>query len=197
MRSYRRSVWQVIAVAAFAVTAALSVVLTRPQPAALGTVTAACRAGGLDAWLGIAADPGVVPRVNVPGSGKTDVYYTLEFTNVSSRTCSLYGYPDVSAYLGGHQIGGQAMLDTSVRPSTVTLAPRATAHTVLRYTGTVSLAAAACKQVTATQLRINPPGSGGTVFLEFPIPVCSSKGPDFLSVQPVQPRAGIPGFPHY
>jgi hypothetical protein len=197
MKSYRRSAWQVIAVAAFAVTAALSVVLTRPQPAALTTAAAACRAGGLAAWLGTAADPGVVPRVDVPGPAKIDVYYTLEFTNVSSRTCSLYGYPDVSAYLGGRQVGGPAMLDTSVRPSTVTLAPRATAHAVLRYTGTASLAAAACKQVTVTQLRIYPPGSSGATFVPFTIPVCSREGPDFLSVQAVQPRAGVPGFPHY
>jgi hypothetical protein len=197
MRGYHRSVWQVIAIAAFAATAALSVALTRPEPVALTATAAACRSAGLDAWLGIAANPGVVPRVSATGSSKTDAYYTLEFTNVSGRTCSLYGYPDVWAYIGGRQVGSPAMLDTSVRPSMVTLAPGATAHADLRYTVTASFAAATCKQVTVPELRVYPPESGGAIVVPLTIPACSRKGPDFFSVQPVQPRAGIPGFPHY
>jgi hypothetical protein len=197
MTRYGRPAWQVIAVAAFVATAVLAVTLTRPQLAALTGVAAACQAPGLEARLGVASDPGVVTRVSTAGSARTDVYFTLEFTNISRQTCSLFGYPDVWAYSGGHQIGSPATADTSIRPRTVTLAPGATAHAVLRYTVTASFDAAACRQVTVPELRVYPPRAGGAVLVPMTIPACSRKGPDFLSVQAVQPRAGIPGHPRY
>src|SRR5215469_14898631 len=134
MTQYRRSAWQAVAVAAFVATAALAITLTRQQQVALTETTSACRAAALRAWVGIAADDAnltstgavgtdVVPRVSSVGTAKTDVYYTIEFTNVSRRACSLFGYPGVSAYDAGHLIGSPAMLDTSIRPSTVMLAP--------------------------------------------------------------------------
>jgi hypothetical protein len=134
-------------------------------------------------------------RIDSPA--RADVKYTLEFTNVSREACSLYGYPDVSAYTGERQVGNPATLDTSVRPSVVTLAPGATAHAVLRYTRTAGLDAAACEQVTVPELRVYPPRAGGAVLVPLSIPACSRKGPNFLSVEPVQPRAGIPGFSGY
>jgi hypothetical protein len=197
MTRYGRLVWQVIAVAAFAATAAVAVTLTRPQSAALTEVAAACRAAGLQARLGAAPDPGVLPRINRAGSAKAHVYFTLEFTNISRQTCSLYGYPGVWAYSGGRQIGSPATADTSIRPSTVMLKPGATAHAVLRYTVTRRFDAAACRQVTVPELRVSAPRAGGAVLVPLTIPVCSRRGPDFLSVQAVQPRAGIPGFPRY
>jgi hypothetical protein len=175
----------------------VAVTLTRPQSAALTEVAAACRAAGLEAWLGAATDPGVVPRVRTTGSAKADVYFALEFTNISRQRCSLSGYPGVWAYSGGRQIGSPATADTSIRPSTVTLEPGATAHAVLRYTVTANFDAAACRQVTVPELRVSAPRAGGAVLVPLTIPACSRKGPDFLSVQAVQPRAGIPGFPRY
>ncbi len=197
MRRYRRTAWQVVAVAAFAATAALSVVLTRPQPASLVEVVAACRSAGLDAWLGVAADSGAGRIIRAESTAGASVIYTLEFTNVSGQTCSLYGYPGVWAYTGDRQIGSPATLDTSIRPRVVTLAPGATAHAVLRYTRTASFDSSACRQVTVPGLRVYPPRAGGAVMVPLTIPACSRQGPDFLSVEPVQPRAGIPGFPRY
>jgi hypothetical protein len=199
MRRYRHTIWQVVAIAAFAATATLSVVLTRPQPTSLAEVVAACRVAGLDAWLGVPADsaagPGAVPAIRADEPVHGNVSYTLEFTNVSSQTCSLYGYPDVWAFTGERQIGSPATLDTSVRPSVVTLAPGATAHAVLRYTRTGTLDSAACQQVTVPGLRVYPPRAGGAALVPLAIPACSRRGPNFLSVEPVQPRAGIPGLP--
>jgi Domain of unknown function (DUF4232) len=202
MSRYRRAAWQFVAIVAFAGTAALAIVLTRPQPAALAGAVA-CRPAGLFAWLGVsgdygtAADLGGVPRVSATSATKADIYYTLEFTNVSGQTCSLFGYPHVQAFDAGHQIGSPAITDTSVRPSTVTLAPDATAHAVLRYTVTDSFQAQACRQVTAPELRVYPPQSRRSVVVPLSIPACSRMGVEFLSVEPVQPREGIPGFPHY
>lgn len=197
MSQYRRSAWQAVAVVAFAATAALAITLTRPHQVALTETASACRAAALRAWLGVAPGAGVVPRVSSTGTARTDIYYTIEFTNVSGRTCSLYGYPGVWADAGGRQIGSPAMLDTSIRPSTVILAPRETAHAMLHFIIAAMFRSASCDEVTAPELSIYPPDAGGAVVIPVPLPACSRRGADYLSVQPVQPRAGIPGFPHY
>jgi len=200
MTRYSHSAWQVIAVAAFVATAAVAVTLTRPEPTVMTELTAACRAAGLDAWLGIAANPGNPSRTPGPapgtatGVGRSAEYYTLEFTNISRQACSLYGYPDVWAYTGGRQVGSPATLDTSVRPSTVTLAPGATAHAVLRYTAGSS--PAGCQQVIVRELRVKLPQAGGEVLVPLTLSECPSGRPGSLSVQAVQPRAGIPGLMH-
>jgi Protein of unknown function (DUF4232) len=194
MTRYGHIASRVVAVVAFAGTAALAVALThapaRPDQATLSSnmTSRRCAASGLRAWLGLGTS----------GASKGTIF-TLEFTNVSARTCSLYGYPQVSAYAGspvaGTQIGSAAVRDTSVRPRPVTLTPGATAHSVLRLTGTESFRPTTCAQVTAPELRVILPELGqGPVLMPIRFAACSKKGPAFLSVQAIQPRAGIPGI---
>jgi hypothetical protein len=180
---YRRYVLRLVAVAAFAGTAALAVVLTRvPVRASLAAAEdLACTA----TRISIAADGGVVPT------------YTLEFVNISHRTCVLYGYPVVAAYAGARQVGSPATLDTSVRPRTVTLGPGDAAHATLRYTGTTRFGAAICRQVTASWLRVYPPHQAGAMFVRWRVPACSRRGPHFLTVAAIQPRSGILQSPNY
>ena len=125
-------------------------------------------------------------------------YYTLEFTNVSHRACSLYGYPQVSAYTDswttGDQIARVAIRDTSVRPKPVMLAPGATAHSVLWVGGTGGTQPASCAQVTAEELRVTLPRQGRSAFVPVHIPVCSASGHASLSVQAIQARPGVPGY---
>lgn len=203
---YGHVAWRVIAVVAFAGTAALAVTLSRaparPDHAALSSnlTGSPCATSGLEAWLALAQTP---RSASVAGStGRFEpsgTYYTLEFTNVSARVCSLYGYPDVSAYAGdqtgGSQIGSAAAHDTSVRPRPVTLAPGQTAHSVLRVTSTGTFEPTACVQVTAPELRVTPPDQVRPTFVPIYLPACSKKGLEFMSVQAIQPRPGIPGFP--
>jgi hypothetical protein len=203
---YGHIAWRVIAVVAFAGTAALAVTLSRaparPDHAALSSslTESPCATSGLEAWLALAQTPG---SASVPGTtgrfGPSGSYYTLEFTNVSARVCSLYGYPDVSAYAGdqdgGTQIGSAAAHDTSVRPRPVTLAPGQTAHSVLRITSTGTFEPTACAQVTAPELRVTPPDQVRPAFVPIHLSACSRKGLEFMSVQAIQPRPGIPGFP--
>lgn len=205
------------AVAAFFGTAALAIALSR-APADNGVSLSSelsgqvCSTSGLEAWLGLggagAASPGTAsPGTASPGTaspsgaywpGKT--FYTLEFTNVSDRTCSLYGYPEVSAYrdnpvaggLVGGPIGGSAIRDTSVRPKPVMLQPGATAHAVLRVTSTTQ--PAGCAEVTAGELRIMLPRQAQPSFVPAHIPVCSHRGHVSLSVQAIQARPGVPGY---
>ena len=181
---YRRYAWQMTAVVAFAGTAALAVALTRvPDQATLAAENLACTASGLTARVGITADGGAVPRV--PST------YTLEFVNISHHTCVLDGYPSVAAYDGRRQVGSSAILDTSIRPRTVTLAPGGAAHATLRYTGTGRFDQAACRQVTTSWLRIfPPPHRAGAMLVPWRIPACSRRGPHFLSVAAIQPRLG-------
>ena len=207
MTRFGHITWRVIAMVAFAGTAALAVTLTRVPAhstrAALSSnlTLSPCATSGLDAWVGL----GGTGTASIPGNGHhlqaDTTYYTLEFTNVSARTCSLDGYPDVSAYAGsqvtGTVIGSPAAHDTTIRPQPVTLAPGATAHSVLRVTGTNQFQPTACARVTAPELRVTLPDHGlrgRPAFVPITLPACSKKGPKFLSVQAIQPRPGIPGF---
>jgi hypothetical protein len=202
---YGHIAWRVIAVVAFAGTAALAVTLSRapvrPDHAALSSnlTQSPCATSGLEAWLGLAQTPGSASATRTTGRFEpSGTYYTLEFTNVSARVCSLYGYPDVSAYAGdqtgGTQIGSAAAHDTSVRPRPVTLAPGQTAHSVLRVTSIGTFEPTACAQVTAPELRVTPPDQIRPAFVPIHLTACSKKGLEFMSVQAIQPRPGVPGF---
>jgi hypothetical protein len=198
---YGHIAWRAIAVVAFAGTAALAVTLSRaparPDHAALSSnlTQSPCGKSGLEAWLGLAQ----TARSGTPSRQPTGTYYTLEFTNVSARVCSLYGYPEVSAYAGdqagGTQIGSAAAHDTSVRPRPVTLAPGQTAHSVLRVTSAGTFQPTVCVQVTAAELRVSLPDQVRPAFVPVQLPACSKRGPEFLSVQAIQPRPGVPGYP--
>jgi len=203
---YGHIAWRVIAVVAFAGTAALAVTLSRvpvrSDHASLSSnlTQSPCVGSGLEAWLGLAQ---ATRATSVTGTGNRlglgGTYYTLEFTNVSARACSLYGYPEVSAYAsagaGGTQIGSAAAHDPLVRPRPVTLAPGQTAHSVLQVASTGTFQPTACVQVTAPELRVMLPDQVRPVFVPIHLSACSKKGPEFLSVQAIQPRPGIPGFP--
>ena len=156
-----------------------------------------CSTSGLEAWLGLGT-AGVARPANADPPGAypaRETYYTLEFTNVSNRACSLYGYPEVSAYqdspVAGRPIGAAAIRDTSIRPKPVMLEPGATAHSVLRVTAAPR--PAGCAEVTAEELRITLPRQARPSFVPAHIPVCSQRGHVSLSVQAIQARPGIPG----
>ena len=199
MTRYGQIGWRMAAVAAFVGTAALAVALTR-APAHDGVTFSSdfsgrlCATSGLQAWLGLGT---AVP--SEPGGARihsASTYYTLEFTNVSGQACSLFGYPEVSAYrdslMTEGRIGSTAARDTSVRPKPVMLEPGATAHAVLRVTA--STRRAVCTQVTAEELRVTLPRQDRPALVPAHIPVCSEKGHVSLTVQAIQPRPGVPGY---
>jgi hypothetical protein len=195
------------AVAAFIGTAVLAVALTRApahNDVSLSSDVSGrvCSTSGLEAWLGLGAAAAARPGHADPPRAypARETYYTLEFTNVSDRACSLYGYPEVSAYRNspvaggptGGPIAGTAIRDTSVRPEPVTLEPGATAHAVLRATAAAK--PAGCAEVTAEELRITLPRQARPSFVPAHIPVCSQRGHVSLSVQAIQARPGVPGY---
>jgi hypothetical protein len=195
MTRYGQIGWRLAAIAAFVGTAVLAVALTR-TPAHDGVSLSSdvsarvCATSGLQAWLGLG--PASVTGIR-PAEG---TYYTLEFTNVSDRACSLFGYPEVSAYRDTPKargpIGGAAARDPSARPKPVMLAPGATAHAGLLVT--TSAEQVNCVRVTVEELRIALPGQARPAFVPAHIPVCSQEGQVSLSVQAIQARPGVPGF---
>jgi hypothetical protein len=193
------------AVVAFVGTAALAITLTRApiRPAALSSEVTGpvCPTSGLEAWLGLATTGATASTGTTSGSGTQgarETYYTLEFTNVSHRVCSLYGYPEVSAYADsqatGGQIGSAAIRDTSVRPKPVLLTPGSTAHSVLGVVVTGGTQPVGCAQVTAAELRVTLPRQDRWALVPVHIPVCSHRGRASLSVQAIQARPGVPGY---
>ena len=84
------------------------------------TSTPACATSGLDVWL------------NTNGTGATGhVIYQLKFTNLSGSTCTLFGYPGVSAVtLTGTQLGNAASRNGAT-PHTVTLANGASTYALV------------------------------------------------------------------
>jgi hypothetical protein len=198
MTRYGHFAWRVIAVVAFAGTAALAVTLTRvpvrPDQATLSSsiTQTPCVTPGLEAWLGLGTT-GSPARTGQRPQLAAGASYTLEFTNVSAHACSLYGYPEVTAYAGA-QLGSAAVDDTSVRAQPVVLEPGATAHSVLSITGTGQFQPTACAQVTAPELRVMLPDRARPAFVPIRLAACSRRGPAFMTVQPIQPRPGIPGF---
>ncbi len=206
MNRYGHIGWRIAALVAFAGTAVLAVILSRGPAAGDPAANPACAASGLQAWVGLGGTaPATTSRpAQTPHGIRTmdDTYYTLEFTNVSTRSCRLYGYPGVSAYADTQvargrapvQVGGDAVRDTSVRPQSVMLAPGATAHAVLRVAQTSSLQGATCAEVTAEELRVSLPDQDRPAVVPIRIAACAKPGDAFLTVQAIQARPGIPGY---
>jgi Protein of unknown function (DUF4232) len=117
-------------------------------------------------------------------------YYPLEFTNVSSTACTLFGYPGVSFVTGngGGLIGRAASRNPAVSSQLVTIAAGDTAHATLQVVDAMNYPNADCHLVTAHVLKIYPPNQTAPIYLSFTAPTCSSraKSVHILSVEAVQ-----------
>jgi hypothetical protein len=142
----------------------------------------ACQASQLGVWIGLAQANGAAGTI----------YYPLNFTNVSERTCSLRGFPGVSAIdRSGHQLGSPAGWVARTAAHTVVLAPGSTAHTILQYGDAEVSSAPGCDPVnTANMLRVYPPDQYDATVAAFDLQVCSHAGPVYLRVEPILPGVG-------
>ena len=130
------------------------------------------------------------------GRGRTS-YLPLDFTNASSSSCLLAGFPEVTiaASQDGRQIGAAGTLDRSASAQTMTLAAGQTAHIWLRLVEVANLPAARCRPVQAAGLRIGLPGQGQLTFVPHPLMACGRTvgGTDVLTVEPFRPGLARPG----
>jgi Protein of unknown function (DUF4232) len=177
MRASRRLAAGVaLACAAIALPAAALAASSTPSRPATAAAPG-CAAASTQVWLGI------------PGNGTAGaVFYQLEISNVGHHTCSLFGYPGVSAVNGsGRQVGLPAS-HSGVR-HTVILRPGATSHVILA----VGDAGAFCAHpVPAAQLRVFPPNQIHSQLVELHVQVCPHRVT--MRVLPVRPGTGIPFF---
>ncbi len=176
----------IVTTAAFAASSAGSVPGARLASATARVSSAAavpaCRASQLGVWVGLAQSNGAAGTI----------YYPLNFTNASRQACFLRGFPGVSALArNGHQLGSPAGWSATVAARTVTVAPGATAHTILQYGDAEVSAAPGCDPVnTAVTLRVYPPNQYDATVAAFDLEVCSHPGPVYLRVEPILPGVG-------
>lgn len=143
-----------------------------------------CPRAHLTSWIGL------------PGDGAAgSTYYQLEISNISGTTCTLYGFPGVSAIgPNGKQLGSAADRNHVHAPHVVTLAPHQTAHVLLQITNVVNFPAAACKPTTADELRVFAPGDFTAMTFPFSFRACAKSGPVYLHVSTTIAGTGIPGY---
>jgi hypothetical protein len=157
-----------------AVVAAITAASVAAVPAAVGATTPPCETGGLVIWM------------NTQGNGTAGtIFYTLNFTNLSGHSCTLRGFPGVSAVkLNGGQLGKPGSRDTGQTVKTITIGKGRTAHATI---GIVDIGALPnCPATTAAGLRVFPPGQTASKVIPFPFPACgSSSSPVFLRIRPV------------
>jgi hypothetical protein len=156
--------------------------------AAVAAAAAAGPAGAAQATTPRCATSGLVVWLDTRGDGAAgSVFYRLKFTNLSRRTCTLTGYPGVSAVdLRGRRLGTPAGRDPARPVRTVRLAPRATASTVLQIVSADNFPRARCRQTTAAGLRVFPPNQTKAKIVPFPFRACARSGPVFLQVRTVR-----------
>lgn len=124
-------------------------------------------------------------------------YVPLEFTNTSSQSCELSGFPAVALTSGvtGQQIGTEAAVDRSVRATAVLLKPGGIAHAWVGIADVANLPSKTCRPVTAAGFRVVVPGSESASYLAHRVPACKepAKAGGILIVRPVQPGAARRG----
>jgi hypothetical protein len=150
---------------------------------AIAALTLTCMPGARAAGAAAAAPSRcstsqLVIWIDLPGSGTAgSFYYSLQFTNLGARPCTLRGYPGISAIdLAGHQLGAGAGRNTLQGLATVTLGRGATKTAVLRVTDTGALPPAECRETTAAGIRVYPPGQTTARIVSFPFRACSRRG---------------------
>jgi hypothetical protein len=123
------------------------------------------------------------------------VYQAIDFTNISSAACTLFGYPGVALTAGSPpaQVGTAATRSTATPAALVTLEPGETANFLLRITEAQNYPAATCVPTPTTALQIYPPNQTVPIYLPYTSTGCASTAVNLLSVGVVQPGTGSGG----
>jgi hypothetical protein len=166
-QGFRRGVIAAVSALALAAGAAVWATSASAAPAA----TPACSSSSLSVWVDASQSSGAVGTIE----------YALEFTNITGKACTLYGYPGVSAVNGSNkQIGAAARRYTLYAKKTVTIPADGTAHADFFWSDG-ELTAPGCDQVTSSYIKVYPPNDKGAKEGFFDLPICSSaKDPNLM-----------------
>jgi hypothetical protein len=154
--------------------------LIAPAAASAAPPAPSCTAAAIEAWA------------SNEGNGTAGTtFYALELSNISSKTCTLHGFPSV---WGISKTGARVGKPASHRgtPTTVILSAGATAHVVL---GVIDVGALCGSGVAAAGLKVVPPGqaapaSGRDEIDNFSLRVCPNASS--MNVDSVHAGAGLP-----
>lgn len=153
-----------------------------------GAATPACTSAQLVIWI------------NTTGNGAAgSSYYNVNLTNLGPGSCTLEGYPGVSAVsLSNQQVGSAAGRDSATHAQLVTLTSAKsargletsttsnTATAILQITEVENFPTPICHQIAAAGLRFFPPGDRSSKIIPFPVAACAKAGPEYLHVQAVE-----------
>jgi hypothetical protein len=161
---------------------------SKPSPTAPGgAALATCRTASLRITLDDSQAQGAA------GSA----YYPLNFTNTSAAACQMYGFPGVSfaaaAASSGRQIGVPAQRNQAFAKMAIRLAPGATAHAWVKVTMAGNYPASSCQPVSASWLRIYPPGETVAGYVGHAFSACAPSSVTQLSVLPVRAGKAVAG----
>jgi uncharacterized protein DUF4232 len=122
--------------------------------------------------------------VGIAQGAAGSVYQVIDFTNIGTSSCSLYGYPGV-ALAGGSpvtQIGAPASRSTASAPKLVSLAAGASANTLVQITEAENYPTSRCGPTPSTYLQIYPPNQTTPIYLAYKSMGCSSTKVKLLTV---------------
>jgi hypothetical protein len=164
------------AAVAVAICAALVVALSAGSAAAERRVAAPCTTSNLVIWI-----------PNGKGSGAAgSVYYKVEMTNSGSSTCTLKGFPKVTALdLKGRTLGQPAARESGGGGKTITLAPEASTAFNVRITEAGNYTPSECHPVNASGLSITPPGQSSNRIVPLPFKACAQLAAATISITAV------------
>jgi uncharacterized protein DUF4232 len=145
----------------------------------------------------VPAGPGPCPtrslqvKLGVSQGTAGSVYTTIDFTNISNVTCTLYGYPGVSLQTARplHQIGKPAKENPATPRALVTLQPQTTANALLRIVDAGNYPASTCGPTTAHYLQVYPPNQTTPAYIKYKTQACS-KPVRLMTVDVVRPGSG-------
>src|SRR5512146_43973 len=160
-------------------------------PSSPGGASASASGGPGDAGSGT---PGCATRDLSVKAGASQgaagsLYQVLEFTNISSVACTLFGYPGV-ALAGGTpvtQVGAAASRSTAAAATVVTLQPGQTASTLLRITQALNYPKSKCSPTQTTFLQIYPPNQTTPTYVSYSSTGCASTSVNLLSIGVMKP----------
>lgn len=122
--------------------------------------------------------------VGIAQGAAGSVYQVIDFTNIGTSSCSLYGYPGV-ALAGGSpvtQIGAPASRSTASTPKLVSLAAGASANALVQITDAQNYPTSRCGPTASTYLQIYPPNQTTPIYLAYKSMGCSSTKVKLLTV---------------
>jgi hypothetical protein len=143
--------------------------------------------GGGSTTSGACNPRSLAVSLNTSGSGAAgSSSYALTFTNGSGASCTVTGYPGVSAVSrSGAQLGNAAGRSTTTAATKVTLANGARATATLQITDVSNYTASVCGPTNAFGVKVYAPNSLTYHILTFGFRTCSKTGTTYMLVSPV------------